>query len=315
MDGSLVWQFGILVGFGIVLAVSAHLVVKTAATLAGKLGVASFTLAFLMLGILTSTPEIFVAIQSSLGGVPQISMGNLLGGSILLLSLVIGGSSVILGKITLDHGLTFGEILRSSLVVAAPAAVLFDGSLTRVDGALLVGAYVGHVLFLNAKKHVLGHIKKHAGAAHGIGHSLFLLLIGLAGMTVAAKMIVDSASVISTALHIGPLVFGLVLLSLGTNLPEMALAVEGAIAKRRTLAFGDFLGSAAANTLILGILGIFSPFRVSRGGDLFVSLALLVIVSAFFVWTLASRKDITRTEGVGLLVFYALFVAFELLGA
>lgn len=312
---SLTWEIGILLGFGLVLTGSAQLVVRSVVTLAQRLRIGNFTIAFLLLGILTSTPEMFVALQSGLDGVPQLSMGNLIGGSILLLSLVMGLSSIFMGKITLDHGLKFGEFVLTSAVVAAPAAVLWDGNVTRLDGVFLAGFYFLHTILINKEQHVLKHLERRSSKISDGGYQAIMLFVGFFGMVIASKYMVDAAQSIISAFHVPAFVFGLVLLSLGTNLPEFALAFEATIARRRTIAFGDFLGSAAANTLILGILAIVMPFTIAVGERLWFSLALLVIVSLFFIWALSSKREIDRREGIGLLFFYLMFLAFEIFGS
>lgn len=296
-------QIGLLLGFGLVLAGSAQLVVRAASTLAHKAGITNFAVGFLLLGLLTSIPEIFVAIGSTIDGIPQLSVGNLLGGSILLLSLVIGLSSVILGRLTLDRGLDTREIAASSFVVSAPVLVLWDGVLTRWEGGFLIALYIIHAFFLkNGSKNG----KKHPPNA------ILMLCIGLIGMVIASKVMIESAKVFIDVFHIPSFVFGLVLLSLGTNLPEFSLAFEGAVLKREGVVFGDFLGSAAANTLILGFLGLFSPFEIIGLNRVRFSLGLLAFLCVYFVWAISTKGDITRKEGFGLLVFYGAFVAFEL---
>lgn len=309
---SLTLPLGLLLGFGLVLAASAGLVVRSSSVLAHKAGLTNFAIGFLLLGLLTSTPEMFVALQSGVDGVPQLSLGNLIGGSILLLSLVMGVSSVILGRITLDHGLKFREIVFSCAVIMAPAAVIWDGNLTRADGAFLVGLYLFHAFLLNSdgrKK----RLYRNSGSFIGVWHALATLGIGFVGMAISSRVMVESAQVLTAMFHIPPFVFGLLLLSVGTNLPEFALAFEGAVLKRETVAFGDFLGSSAANTLILGVLAMAVPFEVATRQRLWVSLALLVGVTLFFVRAVSTRRDISRKEGLGLLFFYVIFIVFELM--
>lgn len=306
-----VWQIGLLLGFGLVLTSAADMVLRAATSLAKRYGLTSYATGFLLLGVITSTPEFFVAVQSAADGIPQLAVGNLIGGSILLLSLVMGISSVLLGRITLDHGLTFGEIVLSSFVVAAPVIVLWDGRLSRTDGLFLVGLYALHVFLLNRDKKILEHLHDNNNKRH-TGYHTATIIVGFAAMAVSAKIIVETAGSIASFFSIPPLVFGLILLSLGTNLPEFALAVEAAIQRKKTVAFADFLGSSAANTLILGLLGLVSPFSFAAHQKLTVSLVLLGSVVAYFVWALSSRRDITRKEGLGLLFFYAIFIIYEL---
>ncbi len=301
-------QISILVVFGIVLAGAAGVVVKQASSLAQKFGFTSFTMGFLLLGVFTSTPEIFVAIQATADGIPQLSVGNLLGGSVLLLSFVMGVTAILLGGVVLDHHLSIRELWAMMGVIAAPIAVLWDGRLTRTEGLFLVVIYGLHAFLLNrdGKKK-----KRERGGLEGLGGHLVILAAGVVVMFISSRFIVAMAEAIMGTLSIAPLIFGLFFLSFGTNLPEFALAFESIRHRRREIAFGDFLGSSAANTLILGILGIIAPFTGGTAG-LFGALVLLGSVCIYFLWAISSGREITRKEGVGLLVFYLLFVAYEL---
>lgn len=303
----------VLILFGLLLAASARLVVAAAVQLAHALRLPSFLVGFFLLGILTSTPEFFVMAVAAADGVPQLSAGNLLGGSILLLSFVIGVSAVALGRVLLNHGMRFGEIVRSCLVISAPIVVLFDGALTRREGALLVGVYAVHVLLVADREREENPAPRHAKRKGNLWQPVAHIAVGVAGMLVASKVVVETAEILMAHFHIAPLVFGLFILSLGTNLPEMALAASAILQGKRDVAFGDFLGSSTANTLILGLLGLLAPFSMRESASLAVTLVLLGSVCAFFVWAVRSKHDVTRREGVGLLVFYGLFVIYQLL--
>ena len=302
-------QISILIVSGIVLAGAANVVVKQASSLAQKLGFTSFTMGFLLLGVFTSTPEIFVAIQAVGEGIPELSVGNLLGGSILLLSFVMGVVAILLGRVSLDHTLSSGELWAMMGVIAAPIAVLWDGQLTRPEGLFLVGVYILHAFVLNrdGKKK-----KRERGGLEGLGGHFLMFAAGVVVMFISSRFIVTSAEAIMGMFSIAPILFGLFFLSLGTNLPELALAFESIRHRRREIAFGDFLGSSAANTLILGLLGLVAPFAGAGNSRLFGALLLLGSVCAYFLWAISSGRTITRKEGIGLLVFYLLFVAYEL---
>lgn len=303
-------QISILIISGIVLTGAVNVVVKHSSSLAQKLGLSSFVIGFLLLGIVTSTPELFVAMQAARDGIPQLAVGNLLGGSILLLTLVMGMTAIFLGRVRLDHQLAWREILVMLAVIAAPIAVLWDARLTRPDGLFLVGVYGLHAFILNrdGKK----RYQKKKFRVRGLGGHLALLAVGVGAMFVSSRFIVTSAEAIMGMFSITPLLFGLFFLSLGTNIPELALAIESIRHRRREIAFGDFLGSAAANALILGLLGLVAPFS-GGNGRLVGALLILGSVTVYFLWALSSGRTITRKEGIGLLVFYLLFVLYEVL--
>lgn len=302
-------QISIFITSGIVLTIAASVVVKQSSILAGKLGLSSFVIGFLLLGLITSTPELFVAIQAARDGIPQLAVGNLLGGSILLLSFVMGMTAIFLGRLRLDHQLAWQEILVMLAVIAAPIAVLWDTRLTRPDGLFLVGVYGLHAFILNRdgkKRH-----QKKKFRVRGLGGHLAWLAVGVGAMLVSSRFIVTSAEAIMGIFSIAPILFGLFFLSFGTNLPEIALALESIRHRRREIAFGDFLGSAAANTLVLGLLGLVAPFTGAGNGRLPGALLLLGSVCIYFLWAVSSGRTITRKEGIGLLAFYFLFVGYE----
>lgn len=304
------WHVSILIVSGIVLTGAVDVVVKHSSALAQKLGLSSFVIGFLLLGLVTSTPELFVSMQAARDGIPQLGVGNLLGGSILLLAFVMGMTAILLGRVSLDHHLAWREILVMLAVIAAPIAVLWDARLTRPDGLFLVGVYGLHAFTLNrdGKK----RYQKKKFRVRGLGGHLAWLAVGVGAMFVSSRFIVTSAEAIMGILAIAPLLFGLFFLSLGTNLPELALAYESIRHRRREIAFGDFLGSAAANTLILGLLGLVAPFS-GGNGRLVGALLILGSVTLYFLWALSSKREISRKEGIGLLVFYLLFVLYEVL--
>lgn len=303
-------QISILIVSGIVLTGSVNVVVKHSSSLAQKFGLSSFVIGFLLLGLVTSTPELFVSMQAARDGIPQLGVGNLLGGSILLLAFVMGMTAIFLGRVSLDHHLAWREILVMLGVIAAPITVLWDGRLTRAEGLFLVTVYGIHAFVLN-RDDKKNHQKKNIRVG-GFGRHVVMLGIGVGAMFFASRFIVTSAEAIMEMFSIAPLIFGLFFLSFGTNMPELVLAIESIRHRRREIAFGDFLGSAAANTLILGLLGLVAPFS-GGNGKLVGALLLLGSVALYFLWALSSGRVITRKEGIGLLVFYLLFVLYEVL--
>ncbi len=298
---------------GIVLAKSADWVVKATAFIAHKAHIRSFLLGFLLLGFATTIPEMFVAYQSVLDGVPQLSVGNLLGGSILLLSFVMGGSAIILKRIQLDHGLSVFDIGMSSVVILSPTLVIWDGNLTRLEGWILVGIYIAQLVFINKEQHVADTMEHHANQVSHAWHALGLLVGGLVGMAVASRYIVTIAEIVAKTFSIPAFVIGLFLVTIGTNLPELTLAIQAIVKKQKDIAFGDILGSSVINTPLLGILCIIRPFSIPDHERMQVTLILLALVSIFFFWAAATKKDITRREGVVLFVIYIAFVWFEML--
>jgi len=306
-------QLLLLVFCGWILSLSAMLILRSVTLLSHRFRIKSYILAFFLLGLATSTPEFFVALQSMADGVPQLAVGTLIGGSILLLSFVMGLSAVILGRIRLDHSMNFDELVLGCFVFASPIVVLWDGVLTRSDGLFLVGIYALHILVINRREHVIGTIENQINHS---GHWILELgkvIGGLCMLALSSKAIIELAEIIVTTLGIPVFVFGLFVLSVGVNLPELALAWHSIREKRQSIAFGDFLGSGAANALILGMICLLSPTTLGSREQLTFALVLLGTLVAFFIWAVHSKREISRREGMGLLLFYILFLMFELM--
>lgn len=298
---------------GFVLARCADWVVKAVSYFSHSLHVRSFLFGFLLLGFATTIPEMFVAYQAVHDGVPQLSVGNLLGGSILLLSLVMGVSAIFLKRIILDHGMSTFDIGMSAFVVGAPAIVIWDGKLTRVEGFVLIGIYIIHLMFINKEQKILGTVEQHAKHVKHAGHAIFLGVGGIIGMAVASRFLVTIGEAAATLLGIPTFVIGLFLISFGTNLPELTLVIEAIMKKKRDIAFGDILGSSVINTPILGVICLVAPFSIPDHERVQITLILLALVSVFFFWAASTKKDITRREGIVLFTAYIAFVLFEML--
>lgn len=292
---------------------SAGFVLYAVERLAKRFRISDFTLGFFVLGILTSTPELFVAINSSLNNIPQLSFGNLMGGIIVLLTLVIGSTAVLTGKISFKDTFSQKELLLTGFLLISPVFLIADGIASRFDGLLLISFYLVFFLIMNKKETFLEKVKDKLTEKPIDNIKLFLkLILGIAGLVIFSKIIVNSALVFSQSLNIAPFVVGFLLLSIGTNLPELSLA---ALSKgdHQKLAIGDFLGSAAANIPLLGFLALISPFEITNGLKLYMGFATFLLTIVAFSSFARSKRTINREEGLILLSIYALFLIIEVI--
>lgn len=307
----IIWLFALCI-VGAILAKSAGIVVQATSYIAKKLQVTSFLFGYILLGFVTTIPEMFVAGQAIHDGIPQISAGNLLGGSILLLSFVMGASAFFLGRIILNHSMSKRDIAFSSFVIGVPSLCLWDGKLTRIEGLILLIIYVLHILSLNREQHIVEKIEHHAKHVRHLWHAIGLFILGITGIAVSSRFLVSIAKGFTTSLEISSFIIGLFLVTFGTNLPELTLAWKAIIQKKRDIAFGDILGSSVVNTPILGIVCIIAPFSVPDIERMRIPLLFLAFIAVFFYRAASMKNDITRREGAVLLFAYLLFVFFEM---
>lgn len=309
-----------LVCFSLVLIKATDLVILSLKSLAKITKLGEFAITGLIIGLATSLPELVVGIVSSLEGRPELSLGNLIGANIANVSLVVGAASLIGGVVHIRKNVFYREILFIFIIVLLPVLLFIDGYLSRVDGLFLIIAYIIYVLIIGRKKHeqdseehfgrtirrfVLS-VESHKKVWLKFFGGIFLILI-------AAEAIVRIASGITSSLGIDMFIVGLVLLSVGTTLPEVVFEIE-AIKKHETvMVFGNLLGSIAANSLlILGIVSLINPLKIVVFGEYIWALVffgILFLLFSYYVWT---KKRLDRWEGLILLAGYLIFVLWEL---
>ncbi len=294
---------------------SANLTVNSVVKFAQRARISDFTLGFFILGLATTTPEFFIGLNSVIDQVPELSAGNLIGGIIILLSLIIGLAAVLTGRVTFHGSFTDKEMLLTGFLLISPSFLIVDRFISRNEGLLLLSFYLIFFLLMNRKETFLEHLRDEI--FHKPLNSLktgFQLILGIAGLLIFAKIVVETALALTGLLKIPHLIVGLLLLSIGTNLPELSL---GFAARKhyKQLAIGNFLGSAAANIPVLGLLALVLPVNVNHQTNIGISALILVLVVTVFCYFAHTKHAISGKEGIVLLLIYGLFLASEILSA
>src|SRR3989344_7956519 len=143
---SLSYYFLILAVSLFALGKSAEYLVTPVTRLGFILRLSQFITGFILLGITTSIPEISVAVNSIANSTPELSLGNLLGANIVLMTLVAGLTAIVAHGIILKH--EFRQPLRIAqiaILIFSPIIVLIDSHLSRLDGLFLLGLYAGYL--------------------------------------------------------------------------------------------------------------------------------------------------------------------------
>jgi len=300
-------HIGIIGVLSLVMGATAQVVVKYVRRVARRVGLSEFVVAFVVLGLATSAPEISVAVFSALRGTPELSLGNLLGANIVVLSLLCGLAAILAGRIAPRTFYRFHTLPLFLADVALPVLLLSDGALTRMDGVILVLAHVGFMA------HLYQHQKPDPDdEAHRRGplwRNVFIAGAAVCGLLVSAYFMVGSAVAIAEALHVHPFVVGMVIFSVGTNLPELSFVLTQS-RRNKEVVIGDLFGSVLVNAPTLGLLALISPFAIQDWNETVALsaflLALLVIFGAF-MW---SKRSLTRREGFALVAFYVVYLAY-----
>jgi len=138
---------------------------------------------------------------------------------------------------------------------------------------------------------------------------LILFIIGLAALTFGAELLVRGASRLALTFGLSPLVVGLTIVAFGTSAPEIAVAIDAALAGQSDLTIGNVVGSNICNILlILGLGSLVGPLVVA--GQVVRQEVPVMIAASALVVLLAFNGTISILEGVLLFVLLVVYVVF-----
>ncbi len=297
----------VLVVAVIALIKSADVVVKTLTRLAIYFKLSEFVIGFIVLAIATSIPELFVAIASATAKIPALALGDVLGANIVNLTLIVGVILIISKSIKVKSEIAKKDILYMIILVILPLVLMLDKVLSRIDGVVLItvfGLYLFRILNQGKSfRKVIDHTSKKEAIADAV-----LLVLAIAVLLVAVRTIVQFASLLATEAGIPPFLIGVLMLAIGTSLPELSSAVMATVSHLQDMAIGDIFGSVVVNsTLVLGIAALIHP--ITTEFTLLLISAIFMIFSLLFVAYLTRVKDeIGWRAGVFLIILYILFI-------
>jgi len=293
--------------------IGSGLVIKSVEKLSQSLRLSSFAVSFLILGLFTSIPELSVGINSILENDPEIYVGNLIGASIVLFMLIVPLLAVVGNSIRITPELQGFNLPASLVVIALPVILAMDGRIGRTDSIIAMALFGFLMVSVQSRRGLLQKIKSlNPKNSVRVGKELFKILFGVVAIFIASKFVVEQTVYFSHLLQVSPFLISLLLIAVGTNVPELSLVVRSAFARNHQVAFGDYVGSAAFNTFLLGILTFFYGRPVLLTNSYVVSLLFLIVGLLIFYYFARTKNTISRLEGLVLLGLYALFLFTEI---
>jgi len=315
----------ILFGIGLILimVISSGAAVDIFDRLAHEVRTNKLMLATILVGFSTSLPEMFVGVAAAFRGQPQIALGDIIGANLANLSWIIGGAALVFGSVPV-----VGEYLRNELwitmgIALTPFLLMSDGRLTRLDGLVLIALYLLYVnnmirkgslplkhLKLSGRLRVIHRYKTKLG--WWVQSIKLVAVLGVLG--VSAWMLVNVAVKISGSLGVSVFWIGLMVIALGTTLPELILTIIASEKREVSLILGNILGTVVVNsTLILGVVVLISPIVYSDTLQRGISGMFLVVVLGLFWLFTKSKHKLERWEGAVLVGIYAMFFGLQLM--
>lgn len=299
----------LIFSFSIFLVVrGAMLATKHANILAVRARLSTFTVGFFVIAVIGILPETFIAVNSALSGVPSFGLGVLFGSNIADLTLVIAVIILLVG-----HGIRVDmKIIKANraypFLILLPIVLGIDGFYSRVDGAALALAGAVFYSLTLRKGREKSSLPKEKG---GRAWSVAWLIGSMAMLLVGSHFVVLSATALANILGVSQILIGMLVVGLGTTLPEFLFALQSLRKRDDAMAVGDILGTVLADaTVVVGLIAIISPFafpqKIVTVTGVFMFVAVLLLFYCMYTGRVISRK-----EAFALIAFWLLFIGVE----
>lgn len=264
----------------------------------------------LLVGVGTSLPELSSSLAAVLSHQRGIVTANVIGSNIANILLVLGVAFLLGRGMKIKRKVVY---LDSPILLGVSLVFLFMASKGRIsfwEGVTLFSLAIVY-LFYNLSQRKDRKLWSSKTSVLKI-KDIFLVLLGFGGLALGAEYTIRSLVHIATGLGVSNAVMAVTALAIGTSLPELAVSIRGALAKKYDLILGNIIGSNIFNILlIVGLSSLIHPLLVS---PLMVGVGLpfLAIAVSLFIFSadaaLFSRLRIAAWEGAIYLSLYLVFL-------
>jgi len=291
-----------------VLIWGADLLIDESEKIALRFNISEFVIGATLIALGTSLPEMAASIAASLQGKSQLAISNVIGSNILNITLVLATVFLLAKTINPARDFFAKDSTWALMPVMAFILMIFDGVISRFDALLLLFMMGAYLLFLlqDSKDHPLEE-EENDVSDFSWGKTIPLLFAGLLLVIVGAHFSVESASAIAKSFGISEWIIGIVMVSFGTSLPELAVSISAALKGKVDMAIGNIIGSNMANTsMVLGAAALVHPLNIDTTASLF-DVTTMVIATLLLVF-ITANKLYNKSAGISLLIILGLFL-------
>ena len=276
--------------------------VDSASNIARKLNIPPIIIGLTIVAMGTSMPEATVSITSSLAGMNDMSIANVVGSNIFNLLVVLGVSSV-MNKLKVNNYKDVFTLLGTGILLLICA---IDGNLSFLNGVVLLVSFA-YFIFDMIKSVKNNNDKVEVQTNKPLWLTIILGLLGLGAIVWGGDLVVNSASAIASQFGMSENLIGLTIVAVGTSLPELVTSVMATKKCEVDIAVGNVIGSNIFNILlILGCASVINPMVVSTVAlmdIIFMCFTVLVFILVTF-----KKKNVNKTLGIPMVLIYVFYI-------
>ncbi|HAV26041.1 MAG TPA: sodium:proton exchanger [Bacteroidetes bacterium] len=309
-----------VVGF-VLLIKGADWLVSGSASVAKKYNISDLVIGLTIVSMGTSMPELIVNILASTSGASEIAIGNVVGSNIANILLILGVAAFIY-PLTIKESTVMSQIpfsiIAILLVAFAANAPIFNPDyslmISRLDGVVFILFFALFMVYIIklAREGRADMIEDAPSEMLPMGKSILFVLLGMVGLFLGGKWVVDGAIKIAEQFGLSQNLIGLTIVAIGTSLPELVTSAMAAYRKNTDIAVANVIGSNIFNLLwVLGISAMISPMKYDPvvNTDIIVLLVATCLI-VFSLMTGRAKNQIGKPTGLFFLACYIAYTAF-----
>lgn len=322
----------VLLIIGIILLIKgADIFVDSGSNIAKLFKISEILLGLTFVAFGTSLPELIIGINASNEGSYGIVIGNIIGtnivnmAGILALICIINPIKFLRETVKKDMYMSLlSSIILFVLLLDTFGTTLTENVLSRTDGIIMllffaifiyytIYAYQEYKREKNKNKDITkneSEIKIKYKDLKKLFKNLFFMILGLALVLIGSDLVVDSAAEIALQLNFSQTFIAIIIIAIGTSLPEISTSIIALKKNKGNLAVGNLIGSNMFNTLfILGTSALVSPIVLPMNTLLFDCIIYIAICSIIILFS-KSKFELGKKEGFCLLSIYILYLIY-----
>ena len=296
----------LIIGF-LLLIKGADLFVDKATIIATKLKIPKIIIGMTIVAIGTSLPELSVSVQSSILGLNDMCVANVIGSNIFNL-LMITGTIALLSKVKINN---FMNAFKTFGVYILLIVLSLDKNLSLLDGIILLGVFIAYMINMIKSESYTEEENEDVVKEH-ILKTIVLGLIGLAGIAYGGNLVIESARDIALSLGMSENLVGLTVVAVGTSLPEYVTSIVACKKDEMDIAIGNILGSNIFNILlVLGLASLLAPISVSIV-TLIDALFMFITMILFIIFTF-KKRTVNKFTGIMFIMTYVAYICYTII--
>lgn len=299
--------------FGLV--IGANLIIRGSLNIAEHFKISQLFIGLTILAIGTDLPELSVTITGAIHKLHGIGTSGLIVGNSI--GSCFGQIALTLGILGLFGALAISKkkLKRDGLVMIGSVVLLFlvamDGIITRTEGIIFLFLYAFYFFILVREEKIKEKVRR--APKMYTWWAIISLIAGFAILIYSSDVVVKNAVQLAFSWGVSQSLIGILIVGVGTSLPELAVSFEALRRKAVRLSIGNLIGSNIFDVLIpIGLGSTIAGLNVEKNLLMF-DIPFLFFVSLLVVFFFRRKMKLSKKEAMILIMIYVIYVILKIL--